>query len=66
MVQSKSKLLVLFYDQAQRIYSPTPAIGAMPIHRVLMGTRSMQTAEIADMGTGVPLTLVDSWRIHAP
>jgi hypothetical protein len=31
MVQPKSAILVLFYDQAQRIYSP--ATGAIPIHQ---------------------------------
>jgi hypothetical protein len=30
MVQSKSTILVLFYDQTQRIYSLTPATGAIP------------------------------------
>jgi len=33
MVQPKSAILVLFYDQAQRIYSLTPATGAIPIHQ---------------------------------
>jgi hypothetical protein len=30
-VQPKSAILVLFYEQAQRIYSLTPATGAIPI-----------------------------------
>jgi hypothetical protein len=34
MVQPKSALLVLFYDQAQRICSPTPTTGAIPIHTI--------------------------------
>jgi hypothetical protein len=38
MVQPESALLVLFYDQAQRIYLQTPATGAIPIHQGLAGT----------------------------
>jgi hypothetical protein len=33
VLQPKSAILVLFCDQAQRIYSPTPATGAIPIHQ---------------------------------
>jgi hypothetical protein len=33
MVQPKSAILVLFYDRARRIYSLTPATGAIPIHQ---------------------------------
>jgi hypothetical protein len=44
--------LVLFYDQAQRIYSLT-ATGAIPMHQASWETRSMQTAQIADTKIGV-------------
>jgi hypothetical protein len=46
MVQPKSPFLVLFYDQAQRIYPLTPATGAIPIHQAWWEPRSMQKAQI--------------------
>jgi hypothetical protein len=33
MVQPNSAVLVLFYDQAERISSLTPATGAIPMHQ---------------------------------
>ncbi len=33
MVQPKTPILVLLYEQAQRIYSLTPATGEIPIHQ---------------------------------
>ena len=33
MVRPKSAILVLFHDQAQRIYSLTPATGTIPIYQ---------------------------------
>jgi hypothetical protein len=53
MVQPKLAILVLFYDQPQRIYSPTPATGAIPMHQAWWELRSMQTAQIAGMETGL-------------
>jgi HD domain-containing protein len=52
MVQPKSAILVLFYDQAQRIYSLTPATGAIPMHQASWESRSMQTVQIADVEKG--------------
>ena len=34
MVQPKSALLVLFYEQPQCIYLPAPAAAAIPIHQI--------------------------------
>jgi hypothetical protein len=40
MVQPELALLVLFYNRAQRICSPTPATGAIPIHQAWREPRS--------------------------
>jgi len=54
LVQPESAILVLFYDQAQRIYSLAPATGAIPIHQAEWEPQSMQTVQIADTETGIP------------
>jgi hypothetical protein len=53
VVQPELAILVLFYDQVQRIYSLIPATGAIPIHQAWWEPRSMQTAQIADTETRV-------------
>jgi hypothetical protein len=35
MVQRNSAILVLSFDEARRIYSPTPVTGAIPMDRAL-------------------------------
>ena len=45
MVQPKSPILGLFYDEAQRIYSPTSATGAIPIHQAWWEPRVQMTEE---------------------
>ena len=52
LVQPQFSILVLFYDQAKRIYSLTRATGAIRIHQ--WEPRSMQTAQIANTEIGVP------------
>jgi hypothetical protein len=42
------QILVPLYNQAQRIYSLTPATGAIPMYQASCEPWTMQTAQIAD------------------